>query len=1098
MIDLTVVLIVYAGVRFYEKITKDESEKIRKTKTPQEGQHSSDNKAIEQEDQKAIALKKQNHYQKMSAVTLGTAVVRYIFPASALLNIATYTYTMLPFYRQVEVAVKQRLLKEGKVDSYLLMGAGNLLLLNTGRYITAGIGLGFAYLGDAIQAKATETAQKRLTSNLFDSLFDPQQKVWVVRDGIELESALEEIRQGDILVIRAGETIPIDGEVVTGMASVDQHAFTGESYPVEKGVGESVFASTLMLTGQLHVRVEKSGRDTTIGRIDDILSHSLQAKTDLQLRGEQWAEAANLPFLIMAGLGYATLGSTGAMVILSGNTVQAIRLLAPLATINYQSVASHRQILIKQGQCLEQISTIDTFLFDKTGTLTDDKLRVNSLFCIHPDYEEKEILFYAALAEHQLTHPIAKAIVKYAKETGLNVENLDDIEYRLGFGIVVQFRNLTIHVGSARFMEAEGIPLTEKTKFLQDDIHAEGHSLVMVAIGHEIVGLIELAATLRPEVQSVFKNLRQNGIKHIGIVSGDHAAPTQKLAEQLGADSVFAEVLPEDKADIVRQFKSKGCTVCFIGDGVNDAIAMQQADLSISLRGATTLATDVANIILTDPDLTNLCELLKLSHQLESNLKRSMGICYLGMGTVLLGTVFGKIDILVAMGIHFALGSAAIGNAMIPLYEIKKTPSQPPEIPQPDSYLPPPPNASGSAKETFTNPATAAAKPDAVLPKPIVIVGAGAAGMACALAAAAKGADVVLLEQSGQPGGTVTQTFIHTLGGLFDDQGEFLNLGLPVELTKRLNKASLHTKKRRIGKTWTLSVDPEVYAQVTRDWIDEYPTIQVHYHTRITNVSVDAGNIEAIIVTNKENSCILHPHAVIDTTGHADIVRQVRDVRDVRDVTEGVALAGMIVRLRNVTPDTVKFPKGVALLLGIRKAAKNQELPLECASLWLDSGVYPDEVYVKFNLKLSDYDAVHMKKVTDELLIYLQALPGFSQAVIDAGGRLGIRDGSHVEGDYTLTEADLKEGRRFPDAVCQACWPIEYWDTAQGVNLEYFPPGHRYDIPLGALKVSGLNNLFTAGKGFSAEPRVQASARVVGTCWAMSEGLVKAIIKEDA
>lgn len=982
-----------------------------------------------------------------------------------MLNIATYTYTMLPFYRHMETAVRQRLLKEGKVDSHLLMGAGNLLLLGTGRYITAGIGLGFAYVGDAIQAKASATAEKKLTSNLVDSLFDPNQKIWIVKEGVELESSLEEVGQDDILVIRAGETIPIDGQVVSGMASVDQHAFTGESYPVEKGIGEPVFASTLILTGRLHVRVEKSGRETTIGRISEILADSLKSKTELQLRGEQWAEKANLPFLVMAGVGLVAFGPVGAMVILSGNTVQAIRVLAPLATLNYQTVASHRQILVKQGQGIEQISAIDTFLFDKTGTLTDGELRVSTLVCVHPDYGEEQILFYAALAEHQLTHPIAKAIVRRARETGLDVENLDDIEYHQGFGIVVQYRDLTIHVGSARFMDAEGIALTQETISRQDEIHAQGHSLVMVAIGRQVAGLIELEARVRPEVLTIFNALRQKGIQHIGIVSGDHAAPTQKLAKELGADSIFTEVLPEDKADIVRQFQSEGHTVCFIGDGVNDAIAMQQADLSISLRGATTLATDVADIILTDPDLTLLCELLELSGRLETNLKRSLGICYLGMGSVLLGTIFGRIDIIAAMGVHFALGTAAIGNAMMPLVGMEKRPAQPTE----DAQSEPGPS------------------------KPIVIVGAGAAGTACALAAAAQGVDVLLLEQSELPGGTVAHTFIHTLGGLFDDQGEFLNPGLPVELAERLSQACPHTQKRRIGKNWTLSVDPEVYARVTREWMDEYPGIEIRYNLHITDVSVSNGNIETIIVTHDGDTQTLTPHTVIDTTGRGDIVRHVKNVGD---ATNDEALAGMIVRLRGVAPNAVTFPKSVALLLRIRKAAENRELPPECATLWLDSGVYPDEVYVKFNLKPSDFNQAHMKRVTNDLLVFLQALPGFSRTVIDAGGRLGIRNGHQVQGDYTLTESDLKKGRRFPDAVCQACWPIEYWDPKQGVSLDHFPPGHRYDIPLCALKISGLNNLFTAGKCFSAEPRAQASARVVGTCWAMGQGLVNAIIKE--
>ncbi|MGD9825191.1 MAG: hypothetical protein AB7U36_12520, partial [Desulfobacter sp.] len=254
MLDLTVVLLTYAGVKLYEKFIKDEPGEKQAAETHPEEQRRDEEETLDlevplevQKDQEdparpedpgALAKLKRSHYQQMSAVTLGTAFLRYISPTFTLLNIAAYTYTMLPFYRQVETSVRQRLLKDGKVDTHLLMGIGNLLLLGTGRYITAGIGLGFVYVGDAIQAKASETAEKKLTSNLVDSLFDPHQKVWIVKQGAELESSLEEVGQGDILVIRAGETIPIDGQVVSGMASVDQHAFTGESYPVEKGIGE--------------------------------------------------------------------------------------------------------------------------------------------------------------------------------------------------------------------------------------------------------------------------------------------------------------------------------------------------------------------------------------------------------------------------------------------------------------------------------------------------------------------------------------------------------------------------------------------------------------------------------------------------------------------------------------------------------------------------------------------------------------------------------------------------------------------------------------------------------------------------------------------
>ena len=365
--------------------------------------------------------------------------------------------------------------------------------------------------------------------------------------------------------------------------------------------------------------------------------------------------------------------------------------------------------------------------------------------------------------------------------------------------------------------------------------------------------------------------------------------------------------------------------------------------------------------------------------------------------------------------------------------------------------------------------------------------------MACALASAMRGADVVLLEQSGQLGGTVAHALIHTLGGLFDDQGDILNPGLSEELIERLTEASPRTGKRRIGKTWTLSVDPKVYQQAVGDWIGEYPTIEVCRHTTIGAVSSHARRIDEVEFGGLGKTRVLRPSALIDTTGHAGIVRGMA----AHLVGEGEALAGLIVQLRGVGPDAVRFPKGVALLRNIRKAAETGGLPPECATLWLDSGVCPDEVYVKFNLPAADYEAARMAAAMARLLGFLQALPDFSQAFIGASGQLGVRDGGRVRGEYTLTEADLKQGRRFDDAVCDACWPIEYWHPRHGVSLDYFPPGHRYQIPLRALTVQGFDNLFVAGKCFSAEPRALASARVVGSCWAMGEGLVKSHFRKS-
>lgn len=370
----------------------------------------------------------------------------------------------------------------------------------------------------------------------------------------------------------------------------------------------------------------------------------------------------------------------------------------------------------------------------------------------------------------------------------------------------------------------------------------------------------------------------------------------------------------------------------------------------------------------------------------------------------------------------------------------------------------------------------------------LVIAGAGATGLACALAAAKLKTQAVLLEKSGRLGGTVTNSLIHTLGGFFDDRGDVINTGLSVELIDRLTDASHFTCKRRIGKTWVLSVDPSVYQQVVSSWLNEYPNIEVCCQTSISRVSINDHRIDRVTVTGNGQARTLNTRAVIDATGQADIVRSI----DARLVTEGSALAGLIVQLRGVNQGVVQFPKGLALLRHIRKATENGDLPPECAALWLDSGVYPDEVYIKFNLLAKAYEATRMAAVVNRLLGFLQTLPDFSKAFISNYGQLGSRDGGCVHGDYTLTEADLKQGRQFDDAVCRSCWPIEYWHPEHGVSLDYFPSGHSYEIPLSALKVSGLTNLFVAGKCFSAELRAQASARVVGSCWAMGEGLVNA------
>jgi hypothetical protein len=361
--------------------------------------------------------------------------------------------------------------------------------------------------------------------------------------------------------------------------------------------------------------------------------------------------------------------------------------------------------------------------------------------------------------------------------------------------------------------------------------------------------------------------------------------------------------------------------------------------------------------------------------------------------------------------------------------------------------------------------------------------------MGCALAAAGGGLQVVLVEKNQKPGGTVNQALIHTIGGLFDDQGKLLNPGLPTELTERLTQASPQTQKRRIGKTWVLNVDPECYTQVVTDWLATTAKISAYYQTEITAIATQDADISAVTLHGKRQTLTHQPHALVDATGNANIVRHI----DASLVDAGMALGGYIVCLRHIEPDALQFPKGLGLSREIRKAVAQEQLPPECATVWLDTGVYPDEVYVKFNVAEANYQSAHMQSAAIQLVAFLQRFPGFTDASIQHYGQLGIRDGGRIRGEYCLTATDVITGRQFTDTACQASWPIEHWHPEQGITLQYLPAGQSYAIPLRSLKVAGFSNLWAAGKCLSAEPRAQASARVVGTCWAMGEAIGKHI-----
>jgi Cu2+-exporting ATPase len=443
--------------------------------------------------------------------------------------------------------------------------------------------------------------------------------VWLDKNGIEVKVPIDTVCLGDILIIDSGQLIPVDGIVVSGSALVDQHQLTGESQAVEKLPGDSVLASTLLLAGRLRVRVEKTGSDTVATKIANLLKQTVDDYGNDIAHYLSEVEHTLYPVLLGGLLGFIIAGPYAGIAVFGANLVICTVALKMLNMLNVLNKATTHNVLIKDGHAIEKLGSIDTLVFDKTGTLTLEQPRFIGIHTL-AGFSEDDVLILAATAEHKQTHPVALAIVDEANRRELELQTHNGSEYEIGFGIKLMLDGLSVRVGSLRFMTQENVAIPDDIQPEIDRCFAEGISLVFVAQQHVLIGIIELATTLRPEAKSLVNGLKASGIL-VYILSGDREAPTKKLAEQLGVDKYFADTLPNAKAEIIRKLKAEGRIVGFIGDGINDSIALREADVSLSFRAATQIASDSAQIILMNDNLEHLQFLFTLSHAFNHRIK---------------------------------------------------------------------------------------------------------------------------------------------------------------------------------------------------------------------------------------------------------------------------------------------------------------------------------------------------------------------------------------------------------------------------------------------------------------------------------------------
>lgn len=365
--------------------------------------------------------------------------------------------------------------------------------------------------------------------------------------------------------------------------------------------------------------------------------------------------------------------------------------------------------------------------------------------------------------------------------------------------------------------------------------------------------------------------------------------------------------------------------------------------------------------------------------------------------------------------------------------------------------------------------------------------------MAAALTAARLGVRVELVEATERIGGTMADALLHTLAGLYDSTGALLNAGLVDELLERLSRASGgSTHRRRMGRVYVHMVDPELYRDVVQAWLEEEKNITVSTQSRAVLPELAGRKLARVGLESGGDVRWLAPNAVVDATGGAAVCRGLGP--DFMLAPGPTVAGGFIFRLRGVDPQAMKFPRSVGVARAIQEGVESGDLPSSCDRTWLDIGIFEDEAFVKLFVHdpESSRSAEQLREVAEQLSAFLRRLSGFERVTLSQLGRVGIRENGRARGKYVLTEADVRSGARFADAACRCAWPIEHWDAKSGLSLEYLADS--YDIPLGALKAAQADNLWFAGKCLSAEPRAQASARCVGTCWAMGQAVGRATV----
>ncbi len=561
-------------------------------------------------------------------------------------------------YPILKSAIKTLLIPDLNVDTLVSIAA--ISATAVGAYQEAATVIFIMLLGEYLEGFTVGKTRKAIASLIQLS----PKTAWVRRENNEVQVPIEDVKPKEVVIVKPGERIPVDGKIISGCASINQSSLTGESIPVEKEAGDKIYCGTFNESGSCEIEATQVAEDTKLAQIKRLILEAQAEKSPTQRMMDRFSRYF-IPAIILVA--FATFLATGeilrAITILIVACPCALVLGTPTAVVAAIGNAARQGILIKGGAYLEQMGRLKTLLMDKTGTLTHGRPKVVEIRSFDGS-DEKEVLYWAAIAEKRSEHPLGRAILEKAEEVGLHIPHPESFENIRGKGVRVQWDGKTIIIGSSEMLKGERVEIPASAKKVLEAKQSEGMTSLFVTLDRRLLGIISIADTLREGAKDAIKKIREQGVSEIWMLTGDSAPVADRIAKELGI-GYEAKLLPEEKVLSVKEWKRKGRVVAMIGDGVNDAPALATADIGIAMGAVgTDVAIETADIALMTDELEKIPTVIRLSRKALRVIKENLFFALIFNTIMVLLSAQGWMTMILGAVMHQGSSLLVILNSM--------------------------------------------------------------------------------------------------------------------------------------------------------------------------------------------------------------------------------------------------------------------------------------------------------------------------------------------------------------------------------------------------------------------------------------------------